>query len=169
MQSKLVFSVIRCTNVLFRCTFNELKAVIISFAYVVKLNSAINVAIDFVISNSSVRSMEGLDIVNSLDRLLGDHYSELSVLGCKYRFYPDRPFKRRLIRGAILCGKILAAPVVLCFAVAAGTVCATIGLPAYCCVMLVRHVKVITDPSCKQRSSLFIICRLNDDVDDMRS
>ena len=74
--------------------------------------------------------------------ILGDHYSELSVLGCKYRFYPDHPFKRRLIRGSILCGKILAAPIVLCLAVVAGAVCAGVGLPAYCCLMLVRHVKV---------------------------
>ncbi len=74
--------------------------------------------------------------------VLGDHYSELSVLGCKYRFYPDRPFKRRLIRGSILCGKILAAPLILCLAVVAGAVCAGIGLPAYCCFMLVRHIKV---------------------------
>jgi len=73
---------------------------------------------------------------------LGDHYSELSVLGCKYRFYPDNPLKRRLIRGSILGGKILAAPIVLCLAVAAGAVCAGIGLPAYCCFMLVREIKV---------------------------
>lgn len=142
LQSKLVVVVTRWTNVLFRCTFNEPKAVIISFACAVKLNSAINVAIDFVISNSSVGWIESPENVNSLDRLLGDHYSELSVLGCKYRFYPDRPVKRRLIRGSILGGKILAAPVVLCFAVVAGTVCATVGLPAYCCVMLARHIKV---------------------------
>ncbi|CAF4549590.1 unnamed protein product [Rotaria sp. Silwood1] len=74
-------------------------------------------------------------------KFIGDHYSELSVLGCKYRFYPDHPFKRRLIRGSILCGKILAAPIVLCLAVVAGAVCAGIGLPAYCCFMLVRHIK----------------------------
>jgi len=87
-----------------------------------------------------------LSIESKFDRFfwlsLGDHYSELSVLGCKYRFYPDRPFKRRLIRGSILFGKILAAPVVLCLAVVAGAVCAGVGLPAYCCFMLVRHVKV---------------------------
>ncbi|CAF1523170.1 unnamed protein product [Adineta steineri] len=74
-------------------------------------------------------------------KFIGDHYSELSVLGCKYRFYPDRPLKRRLIRGSILCGKILAAPVILCLAVVAGAVCASIGLPAYCCFTLVRHIK----------------------------
>jgi hypothetical protein len=78
-----------------------------------------------------------------LKLILGDHYSELSVLGCKYRFYPDRPFKRRLIRGSILCGKVLAAPIVLCLAAVAGAVCAGIGLPAYCCFMLVRHIKVM--------------------------
>jgi len=73
---------------------------------------------------------------------LGDHYSELSVLGCKYRFYPDNPFKRRLIRGSILGGKILAAPILLCLTVVAGAVCAGVGLPAYCCFMLVRQIKV---------------------------
>jgi E3 ubiquitin-protein ligase RNF217 len=73
---------------------------------------------------------------------IGDHYSELSVLGCKYRFYPDNPLKRRLIRGSILGGKIFAVPIVLCLAVVAGAVCAAIGLPAYCCFMLVREIKV---------------------------
>ena len=156
LQSKLVFVVMRWIIALFRCIFNEPKAVIISFVCAVKLNSAINVAIDFVTSNSSVCLMESSENVNSLDRLLGDHYSELSVLGCKYRFYPDRPLKRRLIRGSILGGKILAAPVVLCFAVVAGTVCATIGLPAYCCVMLARHIKVTPQSSCEgNRFSFF--------------
>ncbi|UJR28556.1 hypothetical protein I4U23_009790 [Adineta vaga] len=72
---------------------------------------------------------------------IGDHYSELSVLGCKYRFCPDDPLKRRLIRGSILGGKILAAPVLLCLAVVAGAVCAGIGLPTYCCLALVRQIK----------------------------
>ncbi|CAF0948059.1 unnamed protein product [Adineta ricciae] len=74
-------------------------------------------------------------------KFIGDHYSELSVLGCKYRFYPDNPLKRRLIRGSILGGKILAAPALLCIAVVAGAVCAGIGLPAYCCLTLVRQIK----------------------------
>ena len=78
----------------------------------------------------------------SIAGFLGDHYSELSVLGCKYRFYPDNPLKRRLIRGSILGGKILAAPALLCIAVVAGAVCAGIGLPAYCCLTLVRQIKV---------------------------
>ncbi|CAF0748398.1 unnamed protein product [Rotaria sordida] len=74
-------------------------------------------------------------------KFIGDHYSELSVLGCKYRFYPDNPLKRRLIRGSILGGKILAAPIILCLAAVAGAVCASIGFPAYCCFMLVRQIK----------------------------
>jgi hypothetical protein len=74
--------------------------------------------------------------------LLGDHYSELSVLGCKYRFYPDNPLKRRLIRGSILGAKVLAAPMILCLAMVAGTLCAGIGLPAYCCCMIARQIKV---------------------------
>ncbi|CAF4416139.1 unnamed protein product, partial [Rotaria magnacalcarata] len=54
---------------------------------------------------------------------------------------PDNPLKRRLIRGSILGGKILAAPIVLCLAVVTGAVCASIGFPAYCCFMLVRQIK----------------------------
>ena len=73
---------------------------------------------------------------------LGDHYSELSVLGCKYRFYPDRPLKRRLIRGSILFGKILAAPILLCAAAVGGAVCACVALPVYCCIVLARHIEV---------------------------
>ena len=108
----------------------------------VKRNFVINVVIDFEISNLLVRSSPKFSLVRSALCSLGDHYSELSVLGCKYRFYPDQPFKRRLIRGSILCGKVLAAPVLLCMAVVAGAVFASVGLPAYCCVMLVRHIKV---------------------------
>jgi hypothetical protein len=92
---------------------------------------------------------------------LGDHYSELSVLGCKYRFHPDNPFKRRLIRGSILGGKILAAPIVLCLAVVAGAVCAGIGLPAYCCFMLVRQIKVGRFVGISLLVILFV--RLNDE------
>lgn len=37
-------------------------------------------------------------------RFFGDHTSNLSVFGCKYRYLPDRPHLRRLIRGSV-CGK----------------------------------------------------------------
>ncbi|KAM6964888.1 E3 ubiquitin-protein ligase RNF217-like [Aplochiton taeniatus] len=37
-------------------------------------------------------------------RFFGDHTSNLSVFGCKYRYLPDRPHLRRLVRGSV-CDK----------------------------------------------------------------
>lgn len=37
-------------------------------------------------------------------RFFGDHTSNLSVFGCKYRYLPDKPHLRRFIRGSV-CGK----------------------------------------------------------------
>ncbi len=39
-------------------------------------------------------------------RFFGDHTSNLSVFGCKYRYLPDKPHLRRLIRGSV-CGKLV--------------------------------------------------------------
>ncbi|XP_051880632.1 probable E3 ubiquitin-protein ligase RNF217 isoform X2 [Pristis pectinata] len=36
-------------------------------------------------------------------RFFGDHTSNLSIFGCKYRYLPDRPHLRRLVRGSV-CG-----------------------------------------------------------------
>ena len=33
-------------------------------------------------------------------KLVGNHFSRFSMLGCKYRFMPDKPVLRRLIRGS---------------------------------------------------------------------
>ncbi|CAD5114926.1 DgyrCDS3956 [Dimorphilus gyrociliatus] len=41
----------------------------------------------------------------------GDHYSKYSILGCKYRYYPNKPGRRRFVRGSILSLKLLAAPI----------------------------------------------------------
>uniref|UniRef100_A0A8C8E149 RBR-type E3 ubiquitin transferase n=1 Tax=Oryzias sinensis TaxID=183150 RepID=A0A8C8E149_9TELE len=38
-------------------------------------------------------------------RFFGNHASNLSVFGCKYRYLPDKPHLRRLIRGSV-CGKL---------------------------------------------------------------
>uniref|UniRef100_A0A4W3I9P8 RBR-type E3 ubiquitin transferase n=1 Tax=Callorhinchus milii TaxID=7868 RepID=A0A4W3I9P8_CALMI len=38
-------------------------------------------------------------------RFFGDHTSNLSIFGCKYRYLPDRPHLRRLVRGSV-CGKL---------------------------------------------------------------
>lgn len=37
-------------------------------------------------------------------RFFGDHTSNLSVFGCKYRYLPDKPHLRRFIRGSV-CGE----------------------------------------------------------------
>jgi len=34
-------------------------------------------------------------------KFVGNHYSKLSIFGCKYRFKPSQPVQRRLIRGSI--------------------------------------------------------------------
>lgn len=37
-------------------------------------------------------------------RFFGDHTSNLSVFGCKYRYLPEKPHLRRLVRGSV-CGE----------------------------------------------------------------
>ncbi|XP_047429952.1 probable E3 ubiquitin-protein ligase RNF217 isoform X2 [Mugil cephalus] len=39
-------------------------------------------------------------------RFFGDHTSNLSVFGCKYRYLPEKPHLRRLIRGSV-CGLVV--------------------------------------------------------------
>lgn len=34
-------------------------------------------------------------------KYIGDHYNRLSIFGCKYRLWPDRPVRRKFVRGAI--------------------------------------------------------------------
>ncbi|XP_031437427.1 probable E3 ubiquitin-protein ligase RNF217 isoform X2 [Clupea harengus] len=45
-------------------------------------------------------------------RFFGDHTSDLSVFGCKYRYLPDKPHLRRFVRGSV---------------------CALLIFPIYCC------------------------------------
>ena len=40
-------------------------------------------------------------INNRIIIVSGDHYSRFSIFGCKYRFKPDHPVERKVIRGAI--------------------------------------------------------------------
>ncbi|XP_035534067.1 probable E3 ubiquitin-protein ligase RNF217 [Morone saxatilis] len=67
-------------------------------------------------------------------RFFGDHTSNLSVFGCKYRYLPDKPHLRRLIRGSVCATKVLIAPVVILLVVVLGALALVIGLvvfPAY--------------------------------------
>ncbi|KAM5164143.1 E3 ubiquitin-protein ligase RNF217 [Mantella aurantiaca] len=68
-------------------------------------------------------------------RFFGDHTSNLSVFGCKYRYLPERPHLRRLVRGSVCAGKLLIAPLLLVLGLALGAIAVVIGLfglPIYC-------------------------------------
>ena len=93
---------------------------------------------------------------------LGDHYNKLSVLGCKYRFYPENPVKRKMIRGSILCGKVLAAPLLGSVALVVGAGALAVGcvaLPVYGSYKLVKHIKVKNEK--QQNNSLLHLTFLN--------
>lgn len=64
-------------------------------------------------------------------RFFGDHTSNLSVFGCKYRYLPDKPHLRRFIRGSVCATKVLIAPVVLLLVVVFGALALVIGLVAF--------------------------------------
>ncbi|XP_073431849.1 E3 ubiquitin-protein ligase RNF217 [Dendrobates tinctorius] len=68
-------------------------------------------------------------------RFFGDHTSNLSIFGCKYRYLPERPHVRRLVRGSVCAGKLLIAPLLLVIGLALGAIAVVIGLfglPIYC-------------------------------------
>lgn len=61
-------------------------------------------------------------------RFFGDHTSNLSVFGCKYRYLPEKPHLRRLVRGSVCMGKLLVAPVLIVLVVIVGALALVIGL-----------------------------------------
>ncbi|CAH1772326.1 unnamed protein product [Owenia fusiformis] len=63
-------------------------------------------------------------------KFLGDHYTKLSIFGCKYRFMPTKPAMRKFIRGSLLGGMILAAPAVVGLVLGAGAVLAGVAVVA---------------------------------------
>uniref|UniRef100_A0A8C0AAY5 E3 ubiquitin-protein ligase RNF217 n=1 Tax=Bos mutus grunniens TaxID=30521 RepID=A0A8C0AAY5_BOSMU len=68
-------------------------------------------------------------------RFFGDHTSNLSIFGCKYRYLPERPHLRRLVRGSVCAGKLFVAPLILVLGLALGAIAVVIGLfvfPIYC-------------------------------------
>ena len=74
-------------------------------------------------------------------KFIGDHYSKLSVLGCRYRLYPERPLRRRLIRGSLLGAELVALPLVAGAAVALGAGALVVGcvaLPIYASYRLIK-------------------------------
>ncbi|XP_051951958.1 E3 ubiquitin-protein ligase RNF217-like [Xyrauchen texanus] len=61
-------------------------------------------------------------------RFFGDHTSNLSVFGCKYRYLPEKPHLRRLVRGSVCMSKVLVAPVAIVLVVIVGALALVIGL-----------------------------------------
>ncbi|KAJ8009008.1 hypothetical protein DPEC_G00084350 [Dallia pectoralis] len=64
-------------------------------------------------------------------RFFGDHTSNLSVFGCRYRYHPDKPHLRRLVRGSVCVSKLLVAPVLLVLVAVVGAFSLVIGLVAF--------------------------------------
>ncbi|XP_062323102.1 probable E3 ubiquitin-protein ligase RNF217 [Osmerus eperlanus] len=64
-------------------------------------------------------------------RFFGDHTSNLSVFGCKYRYLPEKPHLRRLVRGSVCVSKVVVAPVVIVLMVVIGALSLVIGLVAF--------------------------------------
>ncbi|KAJ0026965.1 hypothetical protein NQD34_017965 [Periophthalmus magnuspinnatus] len=64
-------------------------------------------------------------------RFFGDHTSNLSVFGCKYRYLPGKPHLRRFVRGSVCASKILIAPVVIVLVVVLGALALVIGLVVF--------------------------------------
>ena len=63
-------------------------------------------------------------------KFFGDHYSKLSVFGCKYRYKASQPVQRKLIRGAVFGSKLMMAPVLGSLALVAGAVVIGVGVAA---------------------------------------
>lgn len=63
-------------------------------------------------------------------KFFGDHYSRLSILGCKYRYKPDKPLQRKIIRGTVFSGKLMLLPVLSMVCLCAGAIVLTMGIAA---------------------------------------
>ncbi|XP_014767482.1 E3 ubiquitin-protein ligase RNF217 [Octopus bimaculoides] len=77
-------------------------------------------------------------------KFFGDHFSKLSVFGCKYHFLPQKNITRKLIRGTLFGGKLLASIMLGSLAVGVGGALVGLGtvfLPVYGSVCLYRRLK----------------------------
>ncbi|XP_078584924.1 E3 ubiquitin-protein ligase RNF19A-like [Branchiostoma floridae x Branchiostoma japonicum] len=79
-------------------------------------------------------------------RFMGNHYTKLSVFGCKYLYKAEKPVQRKMIRGAVLGGQLVAAPVLAGLAVGAGSLLVGVGtfvLPVYGGYRLFKKYKAV--------------------------
>ncbi|KAF7490847.1 Putative E3 ubiquitin-protein ligase [Sarcoptes scabiei] len=83
-------------------------------------------------------------------RFFGDHYSRLSVLGCKFRFKPEKPIQRKLIRGAVLGSKLMVLPVITTVGICTGALVLAIGVAAMPFIGSVYFYNRLRNPSQSQ-------------------
>ncbi|RWS06761.1 putative E3 ubiquitin-protein ligase RNF217-like protein [Dinothrombium tinctorium] len=90
-------------------------------------------------------------------KFFGDHYSKLSVFGCKYRYKAESPVQRKLIRGAVFGTKIMIAPVLGSLVICAGAMIfgvAIAALPLYSGIRLYRFIQRSKIPLKEQRAKM---------------
>lgn len=81
-------------------------------------------------------------------KFFGDHYSKLSIFGCKYRYKASQPVQRKLIRGAVFGSKLVIAPVLGSLVLLAGAAAISVGiaaLPFYGGVRLYRKYQNVSN------------------------
>lgn len=77
-------------------------------------------------------------------KFFGDHYSKLSIFGCKFRYKADQPLQRKLIRGAVFGSKVMLVPILGSLALCAGAVVVVLGvaaLPLYGAIKIYRKYR----------------------------
>ncbi|XP_013071019.2 uncharacterized protein DDB_G0292642-like [Biomphalaria glabrata] len=76
-------------------------------------------------------------------KLLGNHWSRFSPLGCKYRLMPKRPGLRKFIRGTNFAARVVAGVILAGLGLAAGVVlvgASVVIVPGYGIFMLKQHL-----------------------------
>ena len=63
-------------------------------------------------------------------KFFGDHYSRLSILGCRYRYKPENPVQRRLVRGTLFASRLVLIPPAAALAATAGVILLGVGIAA---------------------------------------
>ncbi|OQR68707.1 IBR domain containing protein-like [Tropilaelaps mercedesae] len=73
-------------------------------------------------------------------KFFGDHYSKLSVFGCKYRYKPNKPIQRKLVRSAVFVARLVAIPLAGAGALCGIALLALLAVPMYAGYRVHRNV-----------------------------
>ncbi|XP_022650637.1 probable E3 ubiquitin-protein ligase RNF217 [Varroa destructor] len=78
-------------------------------------------------------------------KFFGDHHSKLSVFGCKYRYKPNQPIQRKLIRSAVFVARLVAIPLAGVGALCGLALVALLAVPMYAGYRVHRNVSARTN------------------------